>query len=166
MNFGRRRNSRGNPDAAIDITSMIDATFILIIFLLISTTFKKKNHAFTLTLPSAAHQEVVVEVEQTSVYVTKEGELFFMQLEPNAAAPSAESASKQGERLTKEALLERVKALVERDPEQSISILAEDNTDYQKVVSTLSVLREAGVLGVQLPYEYAPGGTEAAPAPP
>ena len=49
-----RRRTRGRLDeAVIDVTSLIDAAFILIIFLLVTTSFKRKDHAFDVALPTA-----------------------------------------------------------------------------------------------------------------
>jgi biopolymer transport protein ExbD len=165
MNFGKKRARRGSVDAAIDITALIDAAFILIIFLLISTTFKKKDHAFSIALPSASHQEVVVEVERTSVYVTREGELFFLQIGENGDAPNDDQARREGQKVSKADLKAKLEGLVAGDPTLNISILAQKDTDYQKVVEVLSTIREAGVQGVQLPYEYNEGATAPPPAP-
>jgi biopolymer transport protein ExbD len=152
-------------DAAIDITSLIDAAFILIIFLLISTTFKKKEHGFRIALPTAAHEELIVQVEQTSVYVTRDGALYLLRV-GGADLEAAEAAARQGEPITVEGLRAALARMVEEDSEASISILAQKDTDYQRIVSVLSEIRQAGLRQVQLPYEYAGPPPEAAPAAP
>ena len=47
------RNRRTNEAATIDLTALIDVVFILIVFFLVTTTFKQKELAFTLDLPEA-----------------------------------------------------------------------------------------------------------------
>ncbi|GMV39656.1 MAG: hypothetical protein AMXMBFR64_13720 [Myxococcales bacterium] len=148
-----RRRSRGRvTEAVIDITSLIDAAFILIIFLLISTTFKRKEHAFSVRLPTAAHKEVVVEVERNSVYVSREGDLFYLAV---GGTPVPDGPPAQGRKVTAEELRKELEALVEKDPKTRLSILAQKGTDYQHIITVMSEATRAGVQAVQLPYEYA-----------
>lgn len=144
-------------DAAIDITSLIDATFILIIFLLISTTFKKKEYAFSIALPNAASEEVVIEVERTSVYVTKEGDFFLLELTPNAPTPTDDTAKQRGKPMKPDALQAYLQNRVKTEADFQASILAEKDTDYQHIIDVLDIIRASGVQGVQLPYDFVPG---------
>jgi biopolymer transport protein ExbD len=153
----RPRSSR-RLDAFIDITSLIDAAFILIIFLLISTTFKKKEHGFRIALPTAAHEELIVQTQQTSVYVTREGDIHFLEVPPGGSAE--ELAMRDSKPITLEELRSSLEKLAQDTPDASLSILAQKDTDYQHVVGVLSEVRAAGVRNVQLPYELA------RPAPP
>lgn len=152
MRFRRRARSRVT-EGVIDITSLIDAAFILIIFLLISTTFKRKEHAFSVRLPTAAHKEIVVEVERNTVYVTKEGDLFYLAV--TGRAPSPDAAPAEGRKVTPEELRQELEALVAKDPKTRLSIVAQKDTDYQHIISVMSEASRAGIQGVQLPYEYA-----------
>lgn len=152
MRFRRRGRGRAT-EAVIDITSLIDAAFILIIFLLISTTFKRKEHAFSVRLPTAANQEVVVEVERNTVYVTKEGELFYLAI--TGAPPTTDGPPAEGRKVTVEELRTELAALVAKDPKTRLSILAQKDTDYQHIITVMSEASRAGIQGVQLPYEYA-----------
>lgn len=161
MMFGRSRRRRRSAvaEGIIDITSLIDAAFILIIFLLISTTFKRKEHAFTVTLPTASEEEVVVQVERNTVYVTKAGDLYFLRVDPDQGA-NAEAPPKEAEKLTEEELAKLLTTMAEKDPKAQISVLAQKDTDYQHIITVMSAASKAGIKQVQLPYEYAsaPGG--------
>ncbi|MBM4356184.1 MAG: biopolymer transporter ExbD, partial [Deltaproteobacteria bacterium] len=50
MNLRRGLKRRG-VGAAIDITPLVDVVFNLLIFLLVSTTFKSQEQAFSIVLP-------------------------------------------------------------------------------------------------------------------
>ena len=50
-----------------DITPLIDIVFILLIFFIVSSVFKKEELALTLELPNASAKELEVELKQLSV---------------------------------------------------------------------------------------------------
>ena len=50
-----------------DITPLIDIVFILLIFFIVSSVFKKEDLALNLSLPSSSAKELEVEVKQLSV---------------------------------------------------------------------------------------------------
>ena len=50
-----------------DITPLIDIVFILLIFFIVSSVFKKEELALNLELPSASAKELEVEVKQLTV---------------------------------------------------------------------------------------------------
>jgi len=50
-----------------DITPLIDIVFILLIFFIVSSVFKKEELALDLTLPSATAQEFEVEIKQINI---------------------------------------------------------------------------------------------------
>ena len=50
-----------------DITPLIDIVFILLIFFIVSSVFKKEELALTLDLPNASAKELEVELKQLSV---------------------------------------------------------------------------------------------------
>jgi len=50
-----------------DITPLIDIVFILLIFFIVSSVFKKEELALDLTLPSATAQEFEVEIKQIDI---------------------------------------------------------------------------------------------------
>ena len=162
MSLRRRRSSQNRVEAMIDVTSLIDAAFILIIFLLISTTFRKKEHAFRITLPTAAHQEVVVQAKRNTVYVTRDGQLFLLEIAPGQIPDDTMSTHKP---LSPEALSARLTQWIQDDSELAVGIVAQKDTDYQHVITTLELIQAAGIRHIQLPYDYMGGakGPENAP---
>jgi biopolymer transport protein ExbD len=57
---------------APDITPLIDVVFILLIFFIVSSVFKKEELALVLNLPSSSAQEFEVETKEISIEINKE----------------------------------------------------------------------------------------------
>ncbi|MDX2300119.1 MAG: biopolymer transporter ExbD, partial [Xanthomonadaceae bacterium] len=69
-----RRREQKSIETAIDLTPMIDMTFILLIFFMVSTTFVK-DMKIDIDRPGAASQ-VVASTKAVRVYINKAGEVF------------------------------------------------------------------------------------------
>jgi len=50
-----------------DLTPLIDIVFILLIFFIVSSVFKKEELALSLSLPSSSAQELEVEIKQINI---------------------------------------------------------------------------------------------------
>jgi biopolymer transport protein ExbD len=59
-----------------DITPLIDIVFILLIFFIVSSVFKKEDLALNLALPSSNAKELEVEIKQISVELSSESLAF------------------------------------------------------------------------------------------
>lgn len=55
-----------------DLTPLIDVVFILLIFFIVSSVFKKEELALVLNLPSSAAQELEVEPKEISLEINKD----------------------------------------------------------------------------------------------
>lgn len=64
----KRRREHLTPD----LTPLIDVVFILLIFFIVSSVFKKEELALNLDLPSSSAKEIEVEVKQLSIELSKE----------------------------------------------------------------------------------------------
>ena len=67
-----RRRQRSEEDVDLDITPMIDVTFLLLIFFMVSTTFTKETH-LKLDLPEAEGQQAAQPAEKIEVLITADG---------------------------------------------------------------------------------------------
>jgi len=68
VKFRRRRS----PDAAIDLTPLIDVVFLLLIFFMVTTTFVREG-GLTLELPEADTDVVAAPEEPVEIVVSVEG---------------------------------------------------------------------------------------------
>mgnify|MGYP000087224424 CR=1 FL=1 len=71
MQFVAERKGRGT---VINVTSLIDVMFLLLIFFMVSSTFKLQP-AIELTLPRSESAETVA-TAPTVVYLTRDGQLY------------------------------------------------------------------------------------------
>lgn len=55
-----------------DLTPLIDVVFILLIFFIVSSVFKKEELALNLDLPSSTAKEVEIELKQLSIELSNE----------------------------------------------------------------------------------------------
>ena len=148
----RRRDGRLRDGARVEITSLVDVVFLLLIFLLVSTTFKKREHAFEIRLPRAAAEEVVVQTDVAMIFVGKGGSFAFLDPASGGGPINATTADE---------LVEQVKSYVTEHPDAPLRVRAEKDTPYQKVIDAVGLVRKAGGKDLQLEYEKAPGPDDA-----
>lgn len=110
----------------INITSLIDVLFLLLIFLLVSTTFIEEP-GMKLTLPKAESAEVG-EKKEFTLYLTKDGDLFL-----NNAPVAIDS------------LENRLKASLPEMENESLTLKADIETTHGIVVKAMDKARLAGV---------------------
>lgn len=151
MNF-RKANGRSRALLAIDITSLVDVVFLLLIFLLVTTTFKKPEHAFVLELPTSSTEQVVIAADRTTVYVDQRGSLHLLVV-PRDATPTPEEL-KKAEKVSTATLRKRLKALFDKDPEATIEIKGARSTSYESIAKVIGYIKDAGFSTVHFPYEF------------
>ena len=154
MNF--RGSTRHRGGAAIDITPLVDVVFILLIFLLISTTFRTREHAFTIRLPKANAQKAVVTVKRPTVYISSNGD-YYLYLPNGSAADGAAEDSIDGLKVRSLDELElRLQKLKERQPSVGISVKADSSTEFQKIMDVVDQCYKSGIERVFFPFRSAP----------
>ena len=128
----------------INITSLIDVMFLLLIFFMVSSTFRE-HLGIDVTLPhaeSAAEQTV----ETHEITVTVEGEFFFGE-----------------QRVDDTGLRESIVTLLRDEPEAILVLRADEGASFGRVVRAIDIARSAGGARLVIPTRYE--SAEAAPAP-
>lgn len=120
--FGGRRQRR---KLAINITSLIDVMFILLIFLMITTTFRE-HLGIKITLPQVGNAEIQ-ELAPHEITVNEAGELFFGQ-----------------QRVTEEGLRNSLTALIKEEPDATLVLRADQKADFGAVIRAIDVARQIG----------------------
>ena len=69
MKFRRQRGE----EVGVNLTPLIDVVFLLLIFFMVTTTFKKETH-INLNLPEADGEQVKAEVNQIEIVIGSNGE--------------------------------------------------------------------------------------------
>jgi biopolymer transport protein ExbD len=149
----RRHRGRSRSQTVVDITSLLDVVFLLIIFLIVSTTFRKSDHAFVVELPTSGTEVVEVTTDKTTVYVNRRGEFFL--IERVGDGPDAAPAAGSDKPLSRAELEARLEALHAATPELPIAVRGEKDASYQTLMDVVGALQGVGFKSIYLPYELA-----------
>lgn len=120
----RRRESR-TTDSAVDLTPMIDMTFILLIFFMVSTTFVK-DMKIDIDRPGAQSQSVA-STKALRLYIDKRGEVYL-----------------EGEPVRTWVIQSRVRDLIRGMTQKSVLVVTDENVPSQKLIEVIDQARLAG----------------------
>ena len=110
----------------INITSLIDVLFLLLIFFLVSSTFLEQP-GMKLDLPETSGKEVT-RVEGHTIFITKEESLYLN----DKAIPI-------------ETLLVRLKEMIQKPEESEITLKADEKVRYGFVVEIMDIIKKSGI---------------------
>ncbi len=113
-----------------DMTPLIDVVFILLIFFLVSSTFKKNEKILDLVLPSSKASEELVKKEEISI------ELSADKLAYNAKVIRFESLDEE---------LEKIK-----DKTKPINIRIDEDVQYKRVMKLFDLLKKYDLVNLAL----------------
>ena len=126
-------NSRSKTEESgdvINLSSMIDVMFILIIFFLVTTTFKEEEIDHLVNLPVDARNQALSESagKMVKINVRKSGAYVLM-----------------GKQVTEEQLSEWMKTEADKDPKVKVLIRADRDVKHLYVANVLSICGHVGV---------------------
>ena len=121
-------------ELSVNITSLIDVIFILLIFFMVSTQFKK--NALPLDLPKS--EDTTEQKADDSVKVL---------------SVTQEKLALDSEELTLDMLEARLSALYEENHELAISLECERTVDFEYVVQVLTKLQQAGISRIGIVHD-------------
>jgi biopolymer transport protein ExbD len=132
-----RERKRRSVDLNLNVTSLIDVLFLLLIFFMLTSTFKRSGE-LELDLPESSTARPVgpgsaAATEGVELVLTEKGTLML-----------------DGSPVTFEALPARLGTLRERRPSAQVMIEAETSVQHGQVVRLLDAVRTAGFRGVGL----------------
>jgi biopolymer transport protein ExbD len=119
-----RKRSRGK--VIINVTSLIDVLFLLLIFFMVSSTFAEQP-SIQLELPEAATAQVS-RVEPWVLSITRDEKLFL-----------------NDQPMTLEALEGRLRELAETNPEKAMVLKADEEVSYGLVIEILDLAKQSGL---------------------
>ena len=129
MNFKLKNRDEFN----LDITPLIDVVFLLLIFFMVSTTFKHESE-INITLPSASNKTVTQKPNAINVGLDLKGNIYI----------DGEKLNNSEFQTIKTALFERIKE-TKKPP---VIISADTNVKYQSVIYLLDTLRQLGLVKI------------------
>ena len=122
--FGRTRERR---KPVINITSLIDVMFLLLIFFMVSSVFRD-SVGLDITLPAAATAESVQEVEPHKVVITSDGTITL--------------GDQTG--LTREELEVALRDLIAKDPEARLALTADAKAYHEDTIAVIDIAKKVG----------------------
>ncbi|MGC8928506.1 MAG: ExbD/TolR family protein [Myxococcota bacterium] len=134
MNFRQNRSSRLRDETRIDVTNLVDVSFMLIIFYTLSASFSpslKNTSGFNVDLPKASVREIPPEKKTINVAVDKNGTITI-----------------SDRRYSTEELLEYFKNESKKATDIMLIIQADRITQHGKVVEIMDMARQAGIMKI------------------
>ena len=126
----RSRNHTTEEAEVINISSMIDVMFILIIFFLVTTTFKEEEIDHQVTLPVDARNQSLSQSagDLIKINIRKSGAYVLM-----------------GKQVTEEQMSEWMAGEVARKPEIKVLIRCDQEAKHLYLANVMSICRHVGV---------------------
>jgi biopolymer transport protein ExbD len=140
--FGTRRHRR---KPFINITSLVDVLFILLLFLMVSTTFRQ-HQGLDVSVPQAS-TATQQNLDTHEISVTKAGEYFF----------GGQPVDEDGLRLA-------IGDTLKKAPKSVLVLRADEGANFGKVVRAMDIAREMGGEKLVIPTRP-PDATPPVPAP-
>nr|WP_314994705.1 biopolymer transporter ExbD [uncultured Treponema sp.] len=130
--FNRRFASRHDEELVVNITSLIDVIFILLIFFMVSTQFKRSS------LPLDLPQSEDTTQEQNTAKVL---------------AVTATAMELDGSAVTLDTLQDTLAALYAQNPELALSLECERTVDFEHIVQILTKIQAAGISRIGIVHD-------------
>jgi len=121
----KRREALG-----LDLTPVIDVVFILLIFFIVTSVFKKEELALMLDLPTSNAKEMEIKQDQ-----------IFIELNPNKLAI-------KGIEVSFESLEDNLKSI--KDKNKPVIVRIDKKVEYQRVVKVLDLLQKYDLTNLAL----------------
>ncbi len=118
----------------INITSMIDVIFILLIFFMVSTQFKKAS--LPLDLPKTEESTESSEDDSTKVL-----------------AVNLDTMELDGKIITMEELEPRLSILYEQNSDLALSLECERTVEFERIVQIITKIQNAGISRIGIVHE-------------
>ena len=124
--------SRYDEELVVNITSLIDVIFILLIFFMVSTQFKRSS--LPLDLPQS--EDTTQEQNTTKVL-----------------AVTANAIELDGSTVTLETLQSTLADLYEQNPELALSLECERTVDFERIVQILTKIQAVGISRIGIVHD-------------
>ena len=125
-----RQKSSSNDGEIINISSMLDVMFILIIFFLVTTTFKEEEIDHMVILPVDAKNQSLTQSTGNliKINIRKSGAYVLM-----------------GKQVTEEQISDWMKTEVEKKPDIKVLIRSDQDAKHLYLANVMSICRHVGV---------------------
>ena len=130
-----RFSTARRPDPLVDITPMIDIVFQLVLFFMVSTTFKTSS-GIQVDLPRSSQEVVVAEQDDLQILMTIDGTTYLNDSE-----------------VTTEALKRLLEEVATADVNRLVVIKADTGVEHGRVVEVMDLARGLGLTRLAIATE-------------
>lgn len=123
-----------DDDLSVNITSMIDVIFILLVFFMVSTQFKKSS--LPVNLPQSEDQTQPSENSRLKTLTVTESEICL-----------------EGKSVNLNELTDILKQAFDLDTEVQVSLECEKTVSFQRVVEVFTKIQKAGIAQIGIVHE-------------
>jgi|GEM_PF-2418199 biopolymer transport protein ExbD len=148
----RRARRAGILETALDLTPLIDVVFLLVIFLLISTTFKKRQLALEVNLPKVGASEFRIRGMEHQLRIDTQGSMYLC---PNQVVTESTDVLKCTAPASRAKLTEAFRKLQDKFPGVRLGVYADADVPYQEIVKVIAAATTVG-MDLNLPYDVNP----------
>jgi len=132
MKLSRERRT---TESEINLTSLIDVVFLLLIFFMVTTTFERQAR-LRIELPEASDEPATVQSQGIEVAISEDGRFY---VNANEVINS---------RI--ESLRQAIADVAGDDRDQSITIRADAHTEHQSVVTAMDAINQLGFVNLSI----------------
>ncbi|RMD62390.1 MAG: biopolymer transporter ExbD [Planctomycetota bacterium] len=118
---------RARRDVTVDITPLVDVVFLMLIFFMVSTSFKVAS-SLKLELPASHSQQQLNDIKEVVISIDAEGHFYV-----------------GDEQVTDADLRKRILNATKGDPNMRVVLRADAEARHKRVVFALDVLRQLGM---------------------
>jgi len=118
---------RARRDVTVDITPLVDVVFLMLIFFMVSTSFKVAS-SLKLELPASHSRQQLNDVKEVVISIDAEGRFYV----GDEQVPDAD-------------LRKRILNATKGDPNMRVVLRADAEARHKRVVRALDVLRQLGM---------------------
>lgn len=127
-----RLRRREQPDAEVSMGPLIDCVFLLLIFFLVATMYKKENRDIDIVPPeSDSAVKLPPDDDQIVLGIDEQGRVFW-----------------QGQQISRTDLHSRLRTVAAREVDRRIRLDADHDTPFEYVVELLDVCQFRGLTNV------------------
>ncbi|MFC1502103.1 ExbD/TolR family protein [bacterium] len=112
---------------AINITSLVDVLFLLLIFFIVSSTFLEQP-GMKLDLPKTSEKKAI-QMEGYTLFITLDGNLYLNE-----------------EQVNSDNLMDRLKAIAPEVEEKGLILKADEKIRYGLVVEVMDIIKQSGII--------------------
>ena len=146
------RRKRGllldDDEPALDISSLIDVCFLLLIYFLVTSTIQPREQDLPMTLPSNAKSDAPLEIEPMLIAVKKTGSGFSIVVNKNEVLDTTVKGDERKLPLLFESLTTYSNLANANDTKPLVQLFIDPLVEQQTAMDVLNCLKGAGINSV------------------